>query len=135
MTKISNFRINTHFTALKQLPELYQVSLSFGRSIASGVSDLELARQYITVPAGAYVETTAISSSLDGYIYHLAHGYTKMLAYDSAGSCYVSLGIEQQSASQYFLIARASNKTSSSVVIPSTTVNAYLRLAIAPFQV
>lgn len=135
MTQISNFRINTHFTALKQLPDLYQMSISFGRSIASGTTDLELAREYINVPAGAYVETTLISSSLDGNIYHLAHGDTKIVANDSSGACYVTFGIEQQSASQYLLIARASNKTSRTVTIPSTTVNAYLRLAIAPFDV
>lgn len=136
MTKISDYRLNTRFTALKQLTDLYETQMSFSsRTIASGSHDIELSRASISVPAGAYVETPVISSSFDNYIYHLAHGYTQRISNDSAGSCYVFISLEQSQANEYTLIARASNSTSTSSTIPRATVKAYLRLAIAPFDV
>lgn len=136
MTKISNYRLNTRFTALKQLPDLYEAQMSLSRrTIASGSRDVELGRATISVPAGAYVETPVISSSFDDYVNHLAHGYTQMLSYDSVGSCYVAISLEQSQANEYTMVARAGNSMSTSTTIPAATVKAYLRLAIAPFDV
>lgn len=130
MTKISKFRLNTHFTALKQLPDKYQGSFRIGGSYGYVIGQT-LGSVRITVPAGAYVETQLLRADIDGGINHLApeFGYTINNYAD------VYIAVNQVSATQYELKATLNNTSNSTVTVPSGSVTAVLRLAIAPFDV
>lgn len=130
MAKISNFRLNTHFTALRQLPDKYQASFNIGGSYGYVLGQV-LGSAIITVPAGAYVETPLLRCSIDGNINHLAHefGYTLNTLSD------IYFSINQISSNQYQVRALLNNTSSSTVTVPSSTVTAILRLADAPFDV
>lgn len=131
MTKISNFYLNTHFTALKQLPEAYKGRLSLG---ATTLSPLELGRTLgttnIRVPAGIYVETILLRCGLDGNKNHLTPQFRVNL--DDKAEVYIS--INQTANDNYELVATANNFVEESVTIPASTIEAVLRLAISPFD-
>lgn len=130
MAKISNYRLNTHFTALKQLPDQYQASFTIGGSYGYVIGQL-LGSVVIDVPAGSYVETPLLKSSIDGNINHLAHEFAYTL--NTLSDIYFS--INQISSSQYQIRALLNNTSNSTVVVPNSTVTAILRLAIAPFDI
>lgn len=130
MTKISNYQINTHYTALKQLPDLYSTSLYVSsQSIPAGVLGRILAAATITVPAGVYVENILLRSSLDGGTNHLGAWISRTLS----TFCDVYISCDHIDASHYELRAIANNTESHAVSMPSFTAEAFLRLATAPF--
>lgn len=130
MAKISNFRLNTHFTSLKQLPDKCQASFNIGGSYGYVLGQV-LGSAIITVPAGAYVETPLLRCGIDGNINHLAHEFAYTL--NTLSDIYFS--INQISSTQYQVRALLNNTSSSTVTVPNSTVTAILRLAIAPFDV
>lgn len=130
MAKISNFHINTHFTGLKQLPDVYKASFTLSGGTYGMVLGQELGSATINVPAGAYVETPLLCSSIDGNINHLSPEFTYLV--NNYADIYFS--ISQISAGQYRIRAILNNTDTATVTIPSAAVTAILRLAIAPFN-
>lgn len=128
MTVISNFRINTRYTALSQLPETYSTSFNFGGSYGYGLGVL-LGRSIIDVPAGVYVETPLITCSLDNNVNHLSTEIQIIVG--QYGTIYISL--THITPGQYELKALLNNTGSSVLTVPSSTVQAKLRIAMAPF--
>lgn len=129
MAKISNFQLNTHFTALKQLPNQYTATVSFGGTYGYSIGQT-LASANIGVPAGAYVETALMRSSIDSNTNYLTHEFM----YNLANYAYLVFSLYQTSSSNYELKATLTN-TGGSVTIPNSTLTAVLRLALAPFDV
>lgn len=130
MTKISNFRLNTHFTALKQINQTFRGTLSFpGRSYGFILGEV-LARTTISVPAGVYVENVLLRTSLDNNINHLAHDLTVSMSSLS----FINIAVNQTSNNTYEIVALFSN-TGDTVVVPQFTADVIMRLAIAPFDV
>lgn len=135
MTIISNFRVNTRFTALRQLPEAYNLSLNVSGSYSNGVSDQLIGSASVDVPDGAYIETPLISSTLDGGVNHLSGNAIYIINRISATrSAYITVTLVRSGAAEYQLWARITNSTGQTVTVPSLTINATLRLAIAPFD-
>lgn len=130
MAKISNFGINTHFTALKQLPDVYTASFNISGSYGYVIGQL-LGSAYINAPSGVYVETMLLRCTIDGSINHLApeFGYTLSNYSD------IYFSVNQISSSRYEVKAILNNTSSSTVTVPSSTVTAILRLATAPFTI
>ncbi len=130
MTKINNFRLNTHFTALGQINQAFRGSISFpGRSYGF-ILGQTLARTTITVPSGIYVENVLIRTSLDNNINHIYHDLTISLS----ALAYINIAINQISNNTYELVALFSN-TGDTVNVPQFTAEAVMRLAVAPFGV
>ena len=129
MVKISDFGINTHYTALKQLPNKYSASFIIGGSYGY-VLGQELGSATINVPAGAYVEIPLLRCAIDGNINHLSHEFTYLV--NNYSDIYFS--INQVSAGQYRVRAILNNTANTTVTIPSSKVEAILRLASAPFN-
>ena len=106
MTKISNYHLNTHFTALKQLPTLYQGKLQIAaRNVPANTLGLVLGNTKITVPAGIYVENIILRVSLDGGVNHLSPQI--MHALGEQGYFYTA--VNQINNSEYELIAKMEN--------------------------
>lgn len=129
MVKISDFGINTHYTALKQLPDKYSTSFRIGGSYGY-VLGQELGSAIINVPAGAYVEIPLLRCSIDGNINHLSHEFVYLVN----NYCDIYFSINQISTGQYRVRSMLNNTSSTTVAIPSSTVEAVLRLATAPFN-
>lgn len=130
MTKISNYSINTHYTALKQLPNLYSASLNIAsRSIPANTLGLVLGSTSISVPAGVYVENILLRSSLDGNLNHLGAWIGSALS----TFCDVYISCDHVDSSHYELRAIANNTETGAVAIPAFTAEAFVRLALAPF--
>lgn len=130
MAKITNFRLNTHFTALKQINQAFRGSLSFPGRTYGFILGETLARTTISVPAGIYVENALIRTSLDNNINHVYHDLTISLS----ALAYVNIAINQTNNTTYEFVAVFSN-TGDTVTVPAFTAEAILRLAIAPFEV
>ena len=131
MTKISNYHLNTHFTALKQLPTLYQGKLQIAaRNVPANTLGLVLGNTKITVPAGIYVDNIILRVSLDGGVNHLSPQI--MHALGEQGYFYTA--VNQINNSEYELIAKMENYSNSTLSLPACTVEAFLRLAVAPFS-
>lgn len=131
MTKISNYSINTHYTALKQLPDLYSASLNIAsRSIPANTLGLVLGSANITVPAGVYTENILTRCSLDGNIYRFSAEVSSVIS----TLCFVYVAIEHTDSSHYVLRAVANNTDTKAVTIPAFTAEAFMRLAVAPFS-
>lgn len=128
MAKISNFRINTHYTALKQLPHTYKASFNISGTYGYGIG-IALGSATITVPSDIYVETPLLRFSLDGGLNHLSSEIAFIL--DTYATVYISL--DHISGSQYRLVATLNNTSNTSVTVPSGSVEAKLALATAPF--
>lgn len=130
MTVISNFKINTHFTALKQLPKAYRASLSIaGRTVPAHTLGVVLGQKDITVPAGVYVENMITRTSIDGDKNHLTPQF--FLSLEDRGWFYVA--VNQISNSTYRLLVRMDNFSAAALTLPNCTVDMIARLAIAPF--
>lgn len=130
MTVISNFRLNTHFTALKQLPASYSGGFNIAtRSIPAYQLGTLLGSTVINVPAGVYVENIITRTSMDGNKNHLTPQF--FIAPEDRGYFYVA--VNQIANDKYELTARIDNFSNSPLNIPASTVSALLRLAIAPF--
>lgn len=131
MTKITNYRINTHYTALKQLPETYRGSAKVSARVLPGHSlGIVLGMINISVPAGIYVETPLLRCTLDGNKNHLAP--EAMYNIDDKAQVFVSLS--QTSNNVYQVKIVASSFIDSSVNIPAFDLTAILKLALAPFS-
>lgn len=128
MAQISKFRINTHYTALKQLPTTYSASFSIGGSYGYGLGVM-LGSSTIEVPPGVYVETPLIRCTLDGNVNHLSPELPIVIG--TEGTVYIS--ITHIASNRYELKALFNNTGSSTITIPSSTVEAKLRIATAPF--
>lgn len=130
MTKISKYQLNTHFTALKQLPNQYTATISFGGTYGFVLGQV-LASTSISVPAGAYVEMALLRPSIDGNTNYLAHEVT----YNINNYAYLVFSLYQTSSSTYQLRAVLTNSDYTTVTIPNSTLTAILRLAQAPFNI
>lgn len=128
MAIISNFQLNTHFTALKQLPNVYSATVNFGGTYGYSIART-LASQTITVPAGSYVEIALMRSSIDGNTNWLTHEFVHNLS----NYGYLVFSLNQTSSSTYQLKVALTN-TSGTVTIPQSTLTAILRLAVSPFS-
>ncbi len=131
MTKITNYHINTHYTALKQLPETYHGSANISaRTLPAHSLGVVLGTINIDVPTGIYVETPLLCCTLDGNKNHLA----PEVMYNINDQAQVFVSISQISNSQYQVKVVASSFVDSSVNIPAFTLTALLKLALAPFN-
>lgn len=128
MTKISNYRVNTHYTALKQLPHIYGASFNIGGTYGYGLGQL-LGSATIDVPAGIYVETPLIRCGLDGGVNHLSSEIAVVVG--NYGTVYISL--THISDNQYELKAILNNTDNASVTIPNSIVETLLALSESPF--
>lgn len=132
MTKISNYSINTHYTALKQLPNLYSASLNIAsRSIPANTLGLVLGSATVSVPVGVYVENILLRSSLDGNVNHLGAWVSSTLS----TYCDVYISCDHIDSDHYELRAIANNTESRAIAMPAFTVETFLRLAMAPFSI
>lgn len=130
MTKIYNFHINTHFTALKQLPGLHKGAVTVSAQTLPGHTlGRVLGTANITVPPGIYVETPLLRCGLDGNKNYLAPEHM----YNLNDQAQVFASVNQIANNQYQLKLVASSFVDNSVNIPAFTCEALLRLAIAPF--
>ncbi len=129
MTQISKYRLNTHYTGLKQLPQQYGGSFQIGGNYGYSLG-VTIGRVQVNVPAGVYVETPLIRTSLDGNINHVSHEITHFI--NTNARVVISLG--QINSSTYELKAALTNTASTTVTVPSSTVAGILRLAMAPFD-
>lgn len=131
MTRISNYQVNTHYTALKQLPNLYSASLQVSaQSIPAATLGRVLGTASVTVPAGVYTENILLRSSLDGNINHIGAEIGSVLS----NYCNIYISFDRVDNSHYELRVLANNNESSAVNVPAFTVSAFLRLAMAPFS-
>lgn len=130
MANINNFQLNTHFTALKQLPDRYTATVSFGGTYGYALGQT-LASADIQVPPGAYVENALMRSSIDGGINYLTHEY----AWNLTNYSFLSFSLYQTGSSTYQLKVALTNTESGTVTVPQSTLTAILRLAQAPFTV
>lgn len=128
MTEISNYRVNTHYTALKQLPRIYGTSFNIGGTYGYGLGQL-LGSATIDVPPGVYVETPLIRCGLDGRVNHLSSEIAFVV--NNYGTVYISL--THISDSQYELKAILNNTGDATVAVPSSVVETLLALSTAPF--
>ncbi len=128
MAKISNYQINTHFTALRQLPEVYKAHLDIPAKTISGTMSELLGETYIDVPGGAYVETVVISTSLDGQN-HLGHWFYVPIG--EWGN--INFSVTQANDNRYHFVVRYLGLDTETVDVPRLTANLMLRLATAPF--
>lgn len=129
MALISKYQLNSHFTALKQLPGQYSASVTFGGTYGF-VLGQELASTNIGVPAGSYVETALLRSSIDNNTNYLTHDFTCNIN----NYAYLIFSLYQTSANNYRLRVVLTNSDDTQVTIPTSTLTATLRLAIAPFD-
>lgn len=130
MTKISNFKINTKFTALKQINKAFVFNISYPGGTLSKQLNTVIASAFADVPAGAYVEIVSIKSSLDGNTSRLVHEW--LVGLDPL--TYINFAINQTSNSRYEFTA-AFTTEQASVTVPAFTAQAILRLSEAPFEV
>lgn len=129
MAQISKYQLNTHFTALKQLPNQYSATISFGGTYGYVIGQT-LASTNINVPAGSYVETALMRSSIDSNTNYLTHEFMHNLS----NYAFLVFSLYQTASNNYHLKVALTN-TSGNVTIPPSTLTAILRLAIAPFSV
>lgn len=131
MTKITNYHINTHYTALKQLPDTYRGSANVSARVLPAHSlGVTLGTINISVPAGVYVETPLLRCTLDGNKNHLAPEV--MYSINNQAQVFVSLSQTSNSAYQVKIVA--SSFVDNAVNIPAFTVQSVLKLALAPFS-
>lgn len=131
MTRISNYAVNTHYTALKQLPNSYSMKLSVSsQSIPANTLGRVLGSATVDVPAGVYVENIVIRSSLDGGINHLRSETGEILGQYGL----LTISCTHIKSDRYELRAIANNTGSTAVSIPAFTTEAFIRLAMAPFS-
>ena len=132
MTKISNYAINTHYTALKQLPDLYSMRLNVpAQSIPPNTLGRVLASTTVNVPAGVYTENIVIRSSLDGNINHIRSEMGEIFEQ----WLLLTISCTHVESDRYELRAVVNNTGNTTVLLPAFTAEAFLRLAIAPFSV
>lgn len=129
MAQINKYQLNTHFTALKQLPKQYTATINFGGTYSYTIGQV-LASANITVPAGSYVETALMRSSIDSNTNYLTHEFM----YNLSNYAFLVFSLYQTASNNYQLKVALTN-TGGNVTIPSSTLTAILRLAIAPFSV
>lgn len=131
MTRISQFNINTHFTALKQRTALYQGNVNVAaQTLPAYTLGKELGSVNISVPAGIYVETILIRTSYDGNINHL----TPQVVLNLGDQGYLYISVNQQNNSEYKLEVIADNFSSSPLSLATFSAEALIRLAISPFD-
>lgn len=131
MTKISNYAINTHYTALKQLPDLYSMRMSIAsQSIPANTLGRVLGSTTVNVPAGVYVENIVIRSSLDGNINHIRSEMGEIFGQYGL----LTISCTHIESGRYELRAVANNTGSTAVSIPAFTAEVFIRLAMAPFN-
>lgn len=131
MTKISNYSINTHYTALKQLPNLYSASLSIpSRSISANSIGIALGSTTIAVPPGVYVENILLRSSLDGNINHIGAEIGAAIS----TLCDVYISCDHTDSGHYELRALVNNTETTAITVPAFTAEVFMRLAEAPFS-
>lgn len=130
MTKISNFTLNTHFTGLKQLPQIYEATVSYGgRTVPSGTIAETLFSTKITVPAGVYVEIVALQASIDDNVVHLSHELRHYLSTNTQ----VYFELTQTNSGEYELAGFITVLEDNPAVLPAGTVKVTLALSTAPF--
>lgn len=129
MARIDKFQLNTHFTALKQLPDQYSATISFGGTYGYSLGRV-LASTTIRVPAGAYVENALMSASIEGGTQYLTHEFM----HNINNLAYLVFSLYQINSSTYELKVALTN-TGSNVTIPNSTLTTLLRLAVAPFDI
>lgn len=131
MTKISNYQLNTHYTALKQLPNLYSTSLYVpSQSIPAGALGRVLGTASVTVPVGVYVENILMRQSLDGDVNHVGAEIGSLLS----NYCNIYISFDHVDNSHYELRVLVNNNETRAVNVPAFTASAFVRLATAPFS-
>lgn len=130
MANLQHFKLDTHFTALRQLPQRYLANLSVPAMNLGYTLSRIVGETIINVPNQVYIDNVMLRTSLDGNIYHPDH----VINYDVDLLSHINIILTRSSATQYALRAFASTTTSSTVNFPAFTVEALLRLAVAPFS-
>lgn len=131
MTQISKFTINTHFTGLKQLPQIYEETATYsGGTFADGTIGQELFSKKITVPAGVYVEIAAIQASIDNNVVHLSHNLRHYVGANSQ----VYFELTQIAPGQYEFAGFITALDSTPITLPAGTAKVALALSMAPFS-
>lgn len=126
MVKISNFRKNSDFAAIKKVGR-YTMHLS---GSAGTRSDGYQYSTTITVPAGVYIENVTLSTSLtSGSIPSSFY----LHQFNSAGAM-LFIQVHQNTNTQYRLLATVGTGGASSVSVPAFTVDAILNLSVSPFN-
>lgn len=128
MAQISKYQLNTHYTALKQLPDQYSITLNFGGTYGYSLGRV-LASGNIYTPAGSYVETALMNFSRENVNY-LTHSFI----YNLNNYAYLVFSLNQISSTTYQAKVVLTNTASSTVTISNSTLRVLLRLAIAPFS-
>ena len=128
MAKISNFRINTHYTALKQLPTIYKANFYISGTYGYTLGTV-LGSTTITVPSGVYVETPLLRCGLDGGVNHLSPEIGFVLG--NFATVYIS--VTHISSTQYRLTAILNNTDTANITVPNSNVELFLALSTAPF--
>lgn len=130
MVRISDYEINSKFTAPRQNPSVYTGTLSVAQTtIASGSIGQQLASTNITVPSGTQSDIALIYFSTDGR-YYPTHSLI-MSSTTQTASLYINL--YRSSQTNYILRAFATNTSSSSWTISAFTATAWIRLITSPF--
>ena len=130
MVKISNYILNTKFTAPKQDPVVYSGSLNVGQTtINAGSIGQQLASVNITVPSGTQSDIALIYFSTDNR-YYTTHSLIKW--FDNVNA-QLYLNLYRISQTNYVFQAYASNPDSSAYTIPAFSATAWVRLLTSPF--
>lgn len=132
MVKISDFQVNTHYTGLGQLDQIFTASLnSPARTVGFTLSEL-LAEATISVPPGIYVDMGLINCSLDN-INHLSHTVFVVLSSTPYVTVYLTLSRNSSTSYRFAAYATCTGWESPSFTIPAFTATAWLKLLTSPF--
>lgn len=131
MARISNFSLNTVFTGLKQLTSAYSTRLTFGgRTYTSSTGGImNIGKATVSIPSGVYIDTVLIKSSYQSKNYV---GHYVAIALGSGNTLYYT--VSRTSTTQYTLSADLYLNSGASVTLPSSTLEAIIRLATSPFN-
>lgn len=131
MANIRDFQLNTHYTALKQLPDQYVMNTSFGGTYGTGFGQV-IASADVSVPAGSYVENVLLWDSITKQNITTHDNFFSLSDYGASGFAYLDINVSQINSSTYRLqvILHCTQQTT----VPQSTARAILRLAQAPFD-
>lgn len=136
MANLRNFRIDTEFTAPKQLPQAYYGKLNVSaQSLPADTIGRVLGEIDIAIPAGSFSDLVLLHDSLNN-TYSPIHYNSYEVAFDSSTymGAYIFFNLRRRSATAYRLQAIGSNLTASTRSFPSFSVEAWVRLLEAPFS-
>lgn len=132
MTQISKYQINSRFTGLRQLPNQYSATVSFGGTTYTNTRVI-LASTNITIPAGTYVDSVLMKSTYQNQNF-VGHYGQYQVSSTSLAPGLVYYTVNRTSSTRYTASVILYVGSGYSLTIPNSTLEVIIRLAISPFN-